>query len=443
MKLISEKFNELVGSFFNFEEKIVACVSGGADSMALLLSLINCKKNLQIVVAHFNHMLRGAQSDGDEEFVRAFCSKKGLEVVCRRLNIAEVAKAKKISIELAGRAERYSFFYEFGRTIVTAHTLSDRVETLLFNLARGASLKGLCSIPSVRGNIKRPLLCFSRVEIEAYCKENKLSFRTDSSNFSLNYSRNRIRHRIIPEFKVLNEKFEFSVCRTISCLQNDESYFLEVVSRILKTSLVEGRLNVLELKKQHRAIKSRVVAEFFRIRKVDLSHRLVEEVLNLIEKKCFKISVQKNKVLKFSNGFLSVEAEKKLSFNGFDFVLPKFIEFSHKNLLFVKTEIGHFNYFLHETPYLFLFKFDYDKIKGLIHLRSRMGGDRIKLPGRPTKKLKSLMQEVKVPVEVRNEVVVLADDLGPFWVYGFGGDERVLVGEETKNLILIFKKELK
>ena len=441
MKLDSNKFNEIVGGFFSFGERVVACVSGGADSMALLLSLINCKKKLQIVVAHFNHGLRGAESDGDEELVRAFCKKKELEFFCKKVNVAQVAKEKKLSLELAGRKERYSFFYEFDRTIVTAHTLSDRVETMLFNLARGASLKGLCSIPSVRSKIKRPLLCFSRADIEAYCTENELQFRIDSSNFSLAYSRNRVRHKIVPEFRKLNGNFEFNVGRTIFCLQNDEDYFSEVVSEIFKKRFIKGKLNVLGLENEHWAIKSRVVIEFFKISEVEISHKLVEQVLNLIKKRCFKINIPRRKVLSLYDNFLSVGLAKENRFCKFDFVLPEFVEFSHKNLLLIKTKVGHFNYFLSKMPYLFLFKFDYDKINGLIHLRNRLSGDKIKLPRRPTKKIKSLMQETRLPAEKRDEVVVLADDLGPFWVCGVGGDARVLADEGTENLILIFQKK--
>ena len=444
MRLISEILNREVGCFFNFEEKVVACVSGGADSIALLNSLINCGKNLQIVVAHFNHMLRGNESVDDELFVKNFCKQKRLKFVSKSVDVAQTAKLKKISVELAGRIERYKFFNEvgFGRTIVTAHTLSDRVETLLFNLARGASLKGLCSIPSRNCNIKRPLLCFSRSEIEDYCEENGLLFRTDSSNFDLAYSRNRIRHRIVPEFKVLNKKFEYCVFNTIRCLQNDNSYFLKIVDKFLKKWFVAGKLNVSNLRFEHWSIKSRVVVEFLKFHEIEPSFELVERILNLIiTKSYFKISVVGSKSVCFTKEFLSVEIAKKLGFEKFGLVLPNFVEFSYKNLLFIKIKIRRFDYFLRNTPHLFLFKFDYDKIKGLICIRSRMAGDRIKLPGRPTKKLKSLMQEAKVSTEKRNAVVVLADDLGPFWVCGFGGDVRVLADEGTENLILIFKKK--
>ncbi len=437
-KLISERIKRVVDGFFKQEEKIVVGVSGGADSMTLLHCLMSSEKKFELIVAHFNHNLRGSESDDDESFVRNFCFENNLKFVCKSLNILQIARKNKVSVEFAGRVERYRFFEQFGITIATAHTLSDRIETMFFNMARGCSLKGLCSIPSQRGKIKRPLISFTRHDVESYCFENMLSYRNDSSNFSLKYSRNRIRHRVIPEFRSLNFNFEVSVAKMLNGLEQDEFYFFGIVEKILKNGLVEQGLQVKNLALKPFSIKSRVVFEFLKKSGVEPNFKIVSSVLDLIQKGVGRLGISQNRMIVCKGGLLCVKKMKEAK--KFDFVFPQLVEFSYKNLYFIKTKISYFNYFLNKLPCLFLFKFDYDKIKGLVHLRNRQNGDRIRLRNRPTKKLKCLMQEARIDLQRRDEVVVLADDRGPFWVCGFGLDERVLVDDKTKNLIMVFEK---
>lgn len=437
-KLISERIKMVVDGFFKQGEEIVVGVSGGADSMALLHCLMSSEKKFKLVVAHFNHNLRGSESDDDENFVRNFCFENGLKFVCKSLVISQIARKNRVSVELAGRVERYRFFEQFGITIATAHTLSDRIETMLFNMVRGCRLKGLCSIPSQRGKIKRPLISFTRHDIELYCFENRLSYRNDSSNFSLKYSRNRIRHRVVPEFRLLNSNFEASVARMLNGLEQDEAYFFEIVVGILKSELVEQGLKLKNLVLKPFSIKSRVVFEFLKQSGVEPSFKVVSRVLDLMQKGVGRLGISKNRSIVCRNGLLFVETMKE--FKKFDFIFPQAVEFSYKNFYFIRAKISYFNYFLNKLPHLFLFKFDYDKIKGLVHLRNRQNGDRIKLRNRPTKKLKCLMQEARIDLQRRDEIVVLADDCGPFWVCGFGLDERVLVDEQTENLMMVFEK---
>jgi len=198
-------------NFFTKGEKVVVAVSGGADSICLLLALVNLRGNLDVtpVVCHINHGIRGAEADRDEAYVKSMAERFGVEVVTYRENVPEYAREHKIGEEEAGRLIRYKRMGELcekcgAAKIVVAHNSDDKAETVIFNLVRGASLTGLAGIKprSVRGQyeIIRPLLCFRRQEIEEYLNLNSIrDWCMDSTNDLDSYARNRIRHNIMPE----------------------------------------------------------------------------------------------------------------------------------------------------------------------------------------------------------------------------------------------------
>ena len=178
------------------------------NSTALLSVFVSLKEkyNLSIYAAHINHNIRGDEAKRDENFCKILCEKFNAELFIKSVDVPTLAKtAEKFSEELCGRNVRYAFFEElsqkFCAKIATAHTASDNAETLIFNIARGASLAGLSAIPPKRGNIIRPLIELSRGDIESYCEENNLEYVTDSTNLADDYTRNYIRHNIIPCLK--------------------------------------------------------------------------------------------------------------------------------------------------------------------------------------------------------------------------------------------------
>ena len=191
-----------------FGRTIAVGVSGGADSMALLHVLLELKDEfaMNIIACHVNHGIRGETADRDEKFVVEACKRLGVDVRILRADVPGTAKKMHLGVEECGRRIRYDFFNSVAGDVIiaTAHTLSDRSETLLLNIARGASVKGLCSIPAVRGNIVRPLIDCTRADIEKYCSDNSIEFVTDETNFEDIYSRNRIRLNVIPELKKLS-----------------------------------------------------------------------------------------------------------------------------------------------------------------------------------------------------------------------------------------------
>ena len=204
-------------------DRIAVGVSGGADSVALLrfLAQYRAQYRWEITVCHVNHGLRGAEADRDEQFVRALAERLGLPCLVHRCDAAALAAAQHCSVEEAGRRARYSFFAEAagesGR-IATAHTLQDSIETVLLNMIRGTGLHGLCGIPRIRGNIIRPLLDCTRAEVEQYLATLGQPYCTDSTNRADDYTRNAVRHRILPQMRALNPNFDAAMARIMAQL---------------------------------------------------------------------------------------------------------------------------------------------------------------------------------------------------------------------------------
>lgn len=196
---------------------LIIGVSGGPDSMALICALkkISIDLPLKLIIAHVNHKTRNGESDLDEELVRKTAKKLILPCEVEKVDVKQYGKARKLSFEEAGREVRKTFFFrlkeQYGADyILTAHHRDDNVETMLFNLIRGTSVKGLSGMPIYSRDMLRPLLDFSKKEILEYCKSKKIPYHTDKTNFDTTITRNRIRHNIIPEIEKINPDFRHS-----------------------------------------------------------------------------------------------------------------------------------------------------------------------------------------------------------------------------------------
>ena len=229
-------------------KKLLLAVSGGIDSMVLLDLFY--KLRFDICVVHCNFQLRGKESDGDEMLVREICQDRYIPYFIEKFDTLEFAKENKLSIQLAARKLRYDWFQEIISHgfdyVLTAHHLDDNVETFLINFIRGTGLEGLTGIPAQNGNIIRPLLPFSRLEIENYALENKIQWREDSSNASDKYFRNKLRHDIVPILKELNTGFLDSFQNTLHHLQQAES-LVEDASKLVYEKVVVVKENQVEI----------------------------------------------------------------------------------------------------------------------------------------------------------------------------------------------------
>ena len=240
---IEQNFSQLKG------KKLLIAVSGGVDSMVLLDLFY--KLRFDICVVHCNFQLRGKESDGDELFVQVKSKKLKVKSYFIRFDTEKYSKENKLSIQIAARKLRYNWFQVLLSEnqldyLVTAHHLDDNVETFLINFTRGTGLEGLTGIPTQNGNIIRPLLPFSREEIENYALENKIQWREDSSNTSDKYFRNKLRHDIVPLLKELNTGFLDSFQNTLHHLQQAES-LVNDASKLVYEKVVLVKENQLEI----------------------------------------------------------------------------------------------------------------------------------------------------------------------------------------------------
>ena len=250
-------------------DKIVLGVSGGPDSICMLHILAKLLEKKSLKVAHINHMIR-EEAENDEEYVKNYCQKNGIEFYSKRIDIKKIAYTNKIGLEEAGRNARYEYFNEIlektnATKIAIAHNKNDKVETVLMNILRGSGTQGLRGIEAKRGKIIRPLIECERKEIEKYCEENELNPRIDKTNFEDIYNRNKIRNVVIP---YVQKEFNPNIIQTISRLSNiaieEDEYIEKQVKKAYQEILLEENKKeiVLDLKTfnlQEKVIKSRLI----------------------------------------------------------------------------------------------------------------------------------------------------------------------------------------
>ncbi len=414
-------------SLLDASKNITVALSGGADSVALIYALYRLREKLGITLsaAHLNHMIRGEEALRDEEFVKKLCKKYEIPLFCERTDVPAFAKIQGLSLETAAREVRYGFLERVNcGVIATAHTASDNLETVLFNLSRGTALKGLCGIPPKRGIFIRPLILASRSEIEDYCKKNNLDFVTDSTNLSDDYTRNRIRHTAVPILKSVNPSAEKAAARACISLSEDEDFLTAAAEEYLLRNTVNGALKITDF---HPAVLKRAIKRFAELllngARLDSLH--INEIYSL--KEGGRVSLPCGSTALLRNGLL--------------YIIKNSDNIIENKQYYVKTETRVNDLFTEgEKVNNLLLKnsLDCDKIVGKSVIRTRQSGDSIRLAGRGcTKTLKKLMNELKIPENVRNSVPVIADDRGVVWVYGAGAAQRCAVNKKTEKVMVI------
>lgn len=461
---------------------ILAAVSGGADSLCLLLILLALKekRNYRLCAVHVEHGIRGKDSQEDALFVEKFCKKNKVPCKVYHCQAADYAREHKMTVEEGARALRYGFFAQaaeaFGADkIAVAHNKNDCAETMLFHLVRGTGLKGLCGILPVRGNIIRPLLCLERNEIEAYLKKRGQEFRTDKTNEELEYTRNRIRHQVLPILEEINSQAVAHMNQT-AFLAAEAAELLEDLAEQAREKHVRRddrgihipQAILTEKPAVQKALLHRVLTESAGSSR-DISGVHIQQMQELFERQVGRILhlpygmeaertydgllLKKEKTKTPGESCKerkpSQTCEKPL-YNGA--MTDKKTESCESWTLPADgvLEIPSFGYEIHtrllekipqneEIPKKMYTKWlDYDKIKGNMQLRTRKEKDFFVIdPEGRRKKLKNYLIDEKVPKQERDHILLFVDDVHIVWAIGYRISEDVKVTEHTKRILEI------
>ena len=450
--LVLEKAKKAINEYKMLENvsTVVVGLSGGADSVCLLhvLNLLKNDCNLNLIAAHVNHGIRGEEAENDAIFSMNFAESLNVHFSLLKANCVEKAEESGETLEEAGRRIRYEFFdmlcEDETYVIATAHNSNDNLETVVFNITRGSALSGAKGIPPKRDNIIRPLIFCSRAEIEGYCKENNLSFVTDSTNLSDDYTRNRIRHNVLPELEKVNSNAIEAFIRFSESVRIDDDYLDSIAENAFeKAKLSECSYSTEAINSLHPSIKRRVIFKVINHFSMELpDSKKINLVLSCISENS-KIQLYKNcyceskeNELKFFKNDNNKECEKQE---------PKILECENFSVNFggytVKGE--YFSKTSQKINDLLLDNLiDCDTISGNLILRTRNEGDKITLRKRKvTKSLKKLFIEECILKDERDKIPVISDRNGVVWVSGFGVNKNNAVKEDTKNILSISVSE--
>ncbi len=419
---------------------VVAAVSGGSDSM-VLLNILNSLKDeykFTLCAAHVNHCLRGEAADSDQRFVEEKCREMGVPVHVLKVDVAAKAKESGEGFEECARRIRYEFFNSLGENVIiaTAHNLSDKIETFLFNFSRGSTLRGLCSIPSKRDNIIRPLIDCTKAEILDYCEKNGIDYVTDATNADVAYSRNRIRHNVVKELSVINSSFEKCAGRCISSISDDEAFLSSLAREYIESARSENGFDAGKLAEAPLPLKRRAIIGIVEeCTGTTPEYKFADEICGMLDNRG-KLQINGGVTVRVRKGILDFpEKADESAVSEITDGRVEFFDYVIETRIVNIKEINNLQNFSKQGLEYYL---DCDKIFGRLVVRSRQAGDKISLKSRGcTKTLKKLFNELEISPEKRNSVAVFADEKGVVLVEGAGCDSRAAVSKATENVLIV------
>lgn len=427
--------------------RVTVALSGGADSTALLHLLCGLAKQraLTVQACHINHLLRGEESQRDEAFVRQMCRDWQVPLTVFQEDVESGARQAGESVELFGRRVRYQRLLEAaqGGWVATAHTLSDRAETMMLNLLRGTGLKGICAIPPVNGRVIRPLFLCTRQEVEAYCRENGLAYVEDSSNLSNAYTRNRVRMEVIPALRSIQPAFELICGRALEHLAQDEDFLEREAEKAFREADCGGALAAQALGQLHPAIRFRVLRRYLTQRGLPCDAAHIQAVEQMLQAGKGQVQIQKGWWLKLHHGRLWASGE--LDAVEMEPVAVGPGELPHNpltkgRLLLVNCE--QFTNLQKRKCNILKKAIDYDKICGRLFLRQKRQGDYLRSAQRGVgKPLRKWWNEAKVAPHLRSRIPVFCDERSVVWVPGLGADARVVPTAQTTRFLVVELEE--
>lgn len=469
-----EELNRLIADYGMIPKgsTVLCALSGGADSVYLLHRLYYLRTlfEFRLVAAHYNHHLRGEESDRDEKFVRRFVEKwcgplvigsgeeekrtlPAVSLVVGGGNVAEEAARRKTGLEETAREMRYAFLRKTadelgGAIIATAHTADDNIETMLFHLARGSGLRGLTGIQPVGDGLIRPMLTTTRAQVEEYLRLYGIPHVEDSSNEDERFARNRLRRRVIPELEAICPGAVSRTALAASLLRTDEEYLAAQAEKTVENCVPEDgmiRLSADRIGDLPDALAPRAVRILIsRMRGGDTdlaaAHLLSAVALCRGNDPSAKVSLPDGLIARREYGDLVIELANRAP------EIPKAVPLTLDGrtvygdtgwtVVCSRTVCPETNF---KNPDSFFLACD--KINGTPVLRPRQTGDSIKLPGRGTRTVKKLLIDRKIPLVSREQLPVLADDDGLLALASFGPDESRLAQPGQPALSITLEKE--
>ena len=430
---------------------ILVAFSGGADSTALLHILSEYAKisGAIIYAAHVNHGIRGAEADRDEQFCRETASRLGVELFVLRADVPTIAAKSKESIETAARRVRYEFFDELMakhkiEVLATAHNANDNLETLIFNIARGSGLSGMCGIPNSRpvkhGTVIRPMLAMEKSDILEYCRAHSLTFVTDSTNTDTDYTRNLIRAQIIPVMQSINASAVRNASRMCQNLREDSLCLEENAEQFLEKYKDECGIEVKKICAGPASTVNRALIRLYG----ELSGGMTLEQTHVNALRELAVRAVAHSSVSLPAGFEGVIESGRLCLRK-KLLGPEISDYelelcegqnpiSQTNSeIFIGNSHNAKNVYKKET----ILYLDSDKINGVLFARPRRAGDTIRIGGM-SKSLKKLLCDKKIPLDIRSRLPVICDRSGIIAVPFIGVRDQARSTSDSKKLPLKF-----
>ena len=412
------------------KDRVLIGLSGGADSVFLVyaLKILSEEIGFEIGACHIEHGIRGSESVHDMEFSKKLCTVLNIPFYAKQFNVPAISDEQKISIETAARNIRYSYFEEVCKKygfnlIATAHHKDDKIETILMNILRGCSLRGYAGIEYKNGSVIRPLLDIKKGEILAFCTEKNIEYCIDSTNEDTDYTRNRVRHIILPVLKETNPSFEDGILRQSEIFSCEDDF---LNSEAEKFPVDEG-INLSEFSILHKAIRRRVIYKYIegiKGNRKDISYRDVENALSICESgktgsRCY-IAGSLEGIVSYGKFFIrekmySASFEYKIS-------LGETIEIKEAGMkITLASTGGNFKISAGDT----------------VAVRSRRDGDAFYPVGmNGSKKVKDYLIDKKIPADKRMEIPILTVNDKIASIVGMRNDRRFFCPDGTCNLII-------
>ena len=434
------------------EDCVIVGVSGGADSICLLLVLSKMQKDIgfDLVAVHVNHGIRGNEADADEAYVKQFCEEREIPFESYFADVELIAKNRKQSTEEAGREVRRAFFEQalkkyHGTKIALAHHQNDSAETFLINLARGTGLKGLGGIAPVHANIIRPLLCLKREEIEAFLEMEGVSYCVDGTNATDVYTRNRVRNHVLPYLQdEINPKVIEHMNETMEQIREVQEFLDEQVEAYWEKTVIKSEQGYLILQDAYVSLPNAI--QPLLLKKVLASVSGKEKDLESVHVKQLQELFDKQVGRKVD---LPYQMEARRTYQGISICVKDgqsagqeeeiFFDVNGEDAVFhiggkqIQCRVTADNMEKIHTK-----RFDCDIIKDRICIRTRRQGDYITIhPDGRTQKLKSYFINEKIPQEKRDQILLVADGSHILWIVGYRTNPMYELKENTKRILEI------